>query len=273
MKLLLKWHCTDDQLEFDIINQDLAIWFVEKSNTVGTNQYHCGDQVVDILRSKTSTDILISEEKNYIHIVNQALQKLKMPLFVEPNDYYDQMQLNKLHKDWARTREQWPKLTELFYKLDRELFEAYQEMNCHIHFIEKSFEYRFRDPSNWRIPNPFKDRAYDWEECHLFIDYPGHGRQAFEKFQCLDEGSDLYLDDNNWDNIDAFVGIKLGRPYKVTPPMEFLHWCEQHGLVPHEYKLPLANLTDWKQNLTRARQVFTKNVTIKDNYFTLEIIQ
>jgi hypothetical protein len=36
--------------------------------------------------------------------------------------------------------------------------------------------------------------------------------------------------------------------------------------------IPLANLTDWEKNTTMARQIVAKNVTIKDNYFCLEIV-
>jgi hypothetical protein len=200
-----------------------------------------------VLSQSSNTEKLIKEEKEYIAKVNQTLASLKMPLFKEPENYYDQHQLNHLHKDWADTRKQWPKLTELFYKMDKELFEAYQEMNCHIHFIEQSFKYKFRDPGNWRVQNPFKSNSYDWESSHLYIDYPGHGRCAIEKFQHMDTGEDMERDNNNWDNVDAFIGIQLNRPYKMSPPPEFLAWCQEKNLVPSNYNIPLANLTNWKE--------------------------
>jgi hypothetical protein len=156
--------------------------------------------------------------------------------------------------------------------MDKELFEAYQEMNCHIHFIEQSFKYKFRDPVNWRVQNPFKSNSYDWELSHLYIEYPGHGRCAIEKFQYMDIGEDMERDNTNWDNIDAFVGIQLNRPYKMNPPSEFLAWCQEKNLVPSNYNIPLANLTNWKENLTKARQIVTKNVIIQDNYFSLHLI-
>jgi hypothetical protein len=272
MKIKLKWHQTSDELLFDIINQDIAVWFVEQSQILGENKYSLGDQVVDLLSRPDSTEKLIKEEKEYIAKVNQKLSALKMPLFKEPKNYYDQQQLNHLHKDWADTRKQWPKLTELFYKMDNELFEAYQEMNCHIHFIEQSFKYKFRDPVNWRVQNPFKSNSYDWESSNLYIEYPGHGRCAIEKFQFMDTGKDIERDNTNWDNVDAFIGMHLNRPYKMNPPPEFLTWCQEKNLVPSNYNIPLANLTNWKENLTKARQVVTENVTIQDNYFSLHLI-
>ena len=272
MQIKLTWKKTNDIVLFDVINEDVAQWFVACGNDLGSNRYSLGDQIIDQLRSADSTINLIKEEKEYISMVNQGLSSLKMPLIKEPENYFDQKNLNTLHKDWAETREKWPKLTELFFKIDRNLYEAYQEMNCHIHQIERSFEYRFRDNTHWRTDNPFKYKRYDWEVCHLFIEYPGHGRHEFEKFQWMDTDDDMARDNCNWDNIDSFIGINLVRPYHIDPPKEFLIWCEKENLVPWDYTLPLANVTNWRENLTKARQVFTENVTMKENYFTLEII-
>jgi hypothetical protein len=271
MKIQLTWTATNDILLFDVINNDLTHWFVQTSQQLG-NSYKVGDQVIDTLRRYLDTNKLIQEEIAYIETVNKQLTRLKMPIFDMPSNWYDQQQLNKLHKDWGETRLKWPKLTELFYKTDKKIFEAYQEMNCHIHLIEDSFEYQFRDPTHWRVSNPFKDNNYDWEVCNLCIHYPGHGRFAFEKFRNMDIYDDIYRDNVNWDNIDAFIGIKLVRPYKETPPGEFLDWCKEKKLTPHTATLPLGNLVDWEHDLTRARQVMTENVIIKDNHFSLEII-
>jgi hypothetical protein len=271
MKIQLTWKSTNDTLLFDVINQDLAKWFVQTSQQLG-NHYSVGDQVIDIIKKSSDTDKLIQEEIEYIETVNKQLTQLKMPIFIMPSNWYDQRHLNTLHKDWGETRLKWPKLTELFYKIDKKIFEAYQEMNCHIHLIERSFLYQFRDPAHWRVSNPFKDNSYDWENCHLYINYPGHGRVAFEKFKNLDIYDDLHRDNVNWDNVDASLGMNLVRPYKETPPGEFLDWCKEKKLTPHTATLPLGNLVDWEHDLTRARQVMTENVIIKDNHFSLEIL-
>lgn len=272
MQIRLVWKETNDTVFFDVLNPDVATWFVEQGQKLGKNRYRNGDQVIDQLLAKSATIKLVQEQKAYIAQVNQALAHFKMPLFEEPENYLDQRQLNTLHKDWAETRQKWPKLSELFYRANRQWYEAYQEMNCHIHLIEKSFEYGFRDAEHWRTCNPFKAQIYEWQICHLYIEYPGHGRHAYDKFQWMDVYDDIGRDNCNWDNIDSFIGVKLARPYRIDPPREFLDWCQQQDLVPWGHTLPLANVTDWPNNLTRARQVFTKNVTIKDNYFSLEII-
>jgi hypothetical protein len=270
MHIQLTWQKTGDNLLFDVINTELAKWFVSTCQRLG-NQFSQGSQVIDRLTHTLHTGKLIEEEKIYIQKVNNALKKLNMPLFDLPTNWHDQRQLNKLHKDWGESRIKWPKLTELFYKIDQKLFEAYQEMNCHIHFIERSFNWTFRDLTHWRQTNPFKDNFYDWQVCHLYLNYPGHGRNAFEKFQTLDTYEDIYRDNVNWDNIDASIGINLMRPYTITAPQEFLTWCKEKELTPHGHELALGNLVDWEKNLTMARKIFTKNVVIEGNYFYLEI--
>jgi hypothetical protein len=89
MKLKLSWPVTGDFLFFDIINKDVTCWFVEQSQTLGTNQFSKGDQVIDILSAKGNTQSLIEEEKNYIAKVNEILTRLKLPLFREPDNYYE----------------------------------------------------------------------------------------------------------------------------------------------------------------------------------------
>jgi hypothetical protein len=270
MKIRLTWNLTNETLLFDVINQDLANWFVQTSQQLG-NRYSAGDQIIDTFLAPPATNKLIQEEIIYIETVNKHLTLLKMRLIELPSNWYDQKQLNKLHKDWSDTRQKWPKLTELFYRINPKIFEAYQEMNCHIHLIEDSFVHRFRDPTHWRVDNPFKDNNYDWEVCNLYIHYPGHGREAFEKFRNMDTYDDIYRDNVNWDNIDGSIGINLVRPYKETPPQEFLDWCKEKKLTPHTRTLPLANLVNWEHDLTIARQIITENVIMHDNYFSLEI--
>jgi len=272
MRLLITWSATKDSLLYDVINKDLTVWFVNNSQSLGVNKYEPGDQVIDLLNKKRDVDLLIQEEINYVDTVNQILHKLKLPQFSKPTNWYDQHQLNKLHKEWGKTRIQMPKLTELLYKIDKKYYQAYQEMNCHIHLIESAFQYDFRDNTHWRVDNPFKDNFFDWQVCHLYLKYPGHGRFAFEKFKNFDEQENIYEDDVNWTNVDSFLGMNLVRPYKMEPPSEFLDWCKKFNLVPHDVHIPLANLTDWPNNLTNARQIVSKNVKISDNYFSLELV-
>jgi hypothetical protein len=271
MKIKATWSKTGHELFFDSINADLAHWFVSTSQKLG-NRYSIGDMPIDLLRNLNDTDQLIKEEIDFVTAVNDQLRKSRMPTFTLPENWYDQKHLNQLHKSWSRTRQVWPKLTELLYKIDKKLFEAYQEMNCHIHLIEESFEYRLRDSSNWRVENPFQQEFFSWEVSHLYLRYPGHGRYAFEKFKNLDEDEDIGIDNVNWSNIDGYIGIKLIRPYKSNPPTEFLSWCQEKNLVPHGDTLPLANLSNWQTELTKSRQIMTENVKIQGNYLSLELI-
>lgn len=271
MYLELAWHQTNDRLFFDIIDQDLAEWFVTTSQNLG-NQYKLGSEMIDLLSARKSTDDLIAEEIKFVSMVNDQLARLRMPVFTMPTNWYDQRQLNRLHKDWGESRIKWPRLSEMFYKIDPKLYTAYQEMNCHIHLIEESFDYTFRDGTNWRESNPFRDRSFEWQTSNLYIPYPGHGRFAFEKFLNMDVYEDWERDNVNWDNVDALLGINLERPYRFDPPLEFVEWCQSNNLVPHNGTLPLGNLRNWQVEMCHGRQIMAKNAKIKDNWFSLQII-
>lgn len=269
MKIRLTWSTTNDYLLFDAINEQLALWFIQTSQRLG-NQYSTADMVTDIPHRAQDTIKLIDEITTDIERVNKFLVSMKQQPVLLPTDWYDQTQLNALHKNWARTRYEWPKLSSMLYKIDPALFDSYHRMNCHIHLIENSFEYHFRDPSHWRVDNPFKDIAYQWEHCHLAVKYPGHGREAFEKFRNLDDNTeDMELDNCNWDNIDPALTVNLTRPYTINPPEEFLAWCRDKNLMPHTNTIPLGNLVNWRSELTNARVLFTKNIRIPENYFSL----
>jgi len=273
MQIELVWNKTQDRLLFDVINLDLAEWFVDTSQRLG-NCYAVADQKTDQPKRTHNTEKLILEITHDIDQVNKFFASMRQPAISIPNNWCDQSQLNRLHKDWAHTRKAWPRLPNMLYKLDQLLFDSYQEMNCHIHLIENSFCYEFRDASHWRVDNVFRDHRYDWEACHLAIAYPGHGRSAFEKFENLDDDlEDIEIDNCNWDNVDAFVSVDLGRPYKLTPPPEFLEWCQERNLVPHTHTLPLANLADWRNTLTQSRTMFMNNTKIPNNYFSLATIK
>lgn len=272
MKISITWDKTKDSLMFNCINEELAQWFVKTAQDLGNN-FSTADMVTDVPIRATNTDTLISEITHDINLVNEFMPKIRQDIFEKPMNWYDQAQLNKLHKAWSRSRVNVPLLPQSLHKFNKQLFDAYHEMNCHIHLIEQSFHYTFRDNENhWRVPNPFANTMYDWQVCHLSIVYPGHGREAFEKFLNFD--NEVFLDDMcNWDNIDSCVQVQLKRPYKLEPPQEFLDWCKQHGnIVPHTSTLPLANLEDWENNLTNARGTVIKNNNIPGNYFSLDIV-
>lgn len=272
MQFLISFTQSDDVVLFDSINPALVEWFIESSKQNG-NTYSLGDQEIDKLNRSNDTDLLIQQEIDYINKVNSILKISKMPQLAMPDNWHNQQQLNRLHKDWANTRIKWPKLTELIYKkFGKDSFTAYQEMNCHIHLIENSYKYVFRDSTNWRLDNPFKNQFFNWHECNIYIKYPGHGREAFEQFTNLDIGKDMFDGMVNWDNIDALIGVNLKRPYEQSVPVEFSIWCKNHNIVAHRGTLPLGNLTDWENNLTKARQVFNKNVKIPGNCFKLDML-
>ena len=47
MQIKLTWKKTNNTILFDVINEDVAQWFVARSADLGTNQYSLGDQIID----------------------------------------------------------------------------------------------------------------------------------------------------------------------------------------------------------------------------------
>lgn len=270
MKIKLTWQKTNDCLEFDAINENLVDWFVKICYNKNT-KFQLADMITDVPLRAISSEGVIAELNDAIDIINPYMLKFKQAPFEKPTDWNNQFQLNKLHKDWANTRKVLPNLPKMLYKTNKLLFDKYNQCNCHIHLLENSFVYDFRDNENhWRIDNPFKDEFFDWHVCHLSLPYPGHGREAFEKFRNYDEdvyGSDL----DNWNNVDSYVNINLVRPYRLHPPQEFLNWCKKYNLVPHHHLIPLGNLSEWNNSLYKARGIIRNNLKIEKNYFVLTI--
>jgi hypothetical protein len=270
MKIKITWSETRDTLVFDIINKDIAEWWINKCKELG-NQFITTYIITDDPHKPLNINNLVEEIKHDVEYINKFMSKIKQPQFNLPTDWNDQAQLNKLHKDWAKSRADIPDLPAKLYKLDQHLFDCYHEMNCHIHLIEKSFHETFRDVNHWRVSNPFKDTFYEWQQSHLSMPYPGHGRTAFEKFKNCDNNIN---DDDwcNWDNLDSCVRLNLTRPYKEAIPEEFLNWCKEKGCVPHTNNIPIGNLEDWSNNLTDARATLLRNKKIPKNYFSFDFI-
>jgi hypothetical protein len=183
MKIKITWDKTKDSLMFVCINEELAQWFVKTAQNLGNN-FNTSDMATDLPRHTNKTDALISEISKDIDLINEFMLRIKHDKLDVPDNWHDQSQLNRLHKSCARSRVNIPNLPEFLYRSSKQLFDAYQRANCHIHLIEQSFHYTYRDNKNhWRVPNPFVNTMHDWQVCHLSIMYPGHGREAFEKFK------------------------------------------------------------------------------------------
>lgn len=102
MNIILTWHNSlswnsNERLVFDVINKDIATFFVETSEQLG-NEWTIGDQVTDIPRRKHDVLRLIDEINLDVDRVNEFLTNTGHNIIKKPDNWFEQKQLNKLHR-------------------------------------------------------------------------------------------------------------------------------------------------------------------------------
>lgn len=261
------WTQTGDSFDVEPVHEDLSSWFVEQCDIHG-NEFSTGVYDTDYVTQ--SVEHTIERAKQALHSTNTVLQKFKFPTLNEP-DWYDQQQLNSLHKSWINTMQVNPGLETVLFHMNRDAFDKFHELNRLIHVIENSFRYELRNSLAWRLPNPFPAEQFDTGVFNVSILYVDHGRNAMEKFKNFD----LDPNDNElspWRYIGGSLEINLARPYKELKPQEFVEYCWRHNIKPQPDRLPFGNLVNCAETLAHARKVMSTNYQIADNFLTIEIL-
>lgn len=262
MNFKLYWSGTGDSFDIESVDDDLCSWFVERCNTFDSN---FTSDVYKQDRHFMPVDSLIDDIKQKLQNVNQTLAKLKMTQLEVPTSFYDQFQLNKLHKDWIKILHAYPKIENLLYKLDATLFDDFHAINRSIHKLETSFSYTLRSVTPWREPNPFYGRTINPGVYNIVLTYPDHGRNSYEKWVNFEEEPN---DDelSQWKNIGSILTLNLVRPYQMTHSLDYLKYCEKHNVTPSYMYLPLGNLANIHNTLGPVREIMNRNLKQADNY-------
>jgi hypothetical protein len=258
------WSKTGDYFDVSPIDNDLSSWFVDqcKHNDSGFSV-----NVFETENNQNSVDDLIDKLKNDIVKVNDILSKFKLPLFKEPTDYFNQFQLNELHKDWIRFIQTYPKSDSIFLKFN--IHHEFHEINRLIHCIETSFSYVMRCRSFWKEPNPFMDKQFPNGVFNVSIAYANHGKNSWEKFINFDDDPKDY-ELNQWTHIGSYIKINLVRPYLTEFPKQFLEYCATNSIEPVSNLLPFGNLTGIKDNLAVTRQLMNRNIKLTENFLKFD---
>lgn len=265
MTYQLTWTKTGDYFDVDPIDAELSVWFVAQCKL---HESGFKTNVLDTDRPTSTAAELVQRITADLTLVNAWLSKLRLPL-LEIENWFDQTQLNELHKKWIWLLRENPNIDRAMHSIDKLVFHAFHRINRQIHDLESMFVYALRCPSLWREPNPFTDRLFDTGVFNVSILYVDHGRNAKEKFINYDDTpNDHEL--SSWANIGASIQINLVRPYFDQQPKQFLDYCVQHNITPQDNQLPFGNLIDCKSNLAHARQVMDRNHTLADNYLIIQ---
>jgi hypothetical protein len=265
MTYRLTWSQTGDYFDVNPIDAELSAWFVDQCR-IHESGFKTNVFATD--RQTNTATALIEQSKLDLCAVNGLLDKFQLPL-LHIDDWFDQTQLNQLHKDWIALLRNNANIEHAMFNINEQVFDAFHRINRQVHSIESLFVYEMRCPSLWREPNPFMDRTFDTGVFNVSILYVDHGRNAKEKFVNFDdEPNDHEL--SPWCNIGANIEINLSRPYFTQQPTEFLDYCAKHGIAAQDDRLPFGNLVDCKSNLANARQVMNRNHILADNYLIIE---
>jgi len=264
MKLKLAWTKTGDYFDIVATHPELAEWYVTKCIE---HQTQFRNNSFREEHQSRSVDPMIQEIQKNLDNLNVIFKKLKTNEIGKPNNFFDQRQLNQLHKEWIGIDQTYPGIDTLLYKVDSHLFESYHALNRQIHVLENSFRYRLRGIDYWQQPNPFFGQSFPMGVFNVMLDYIDHGRSSWEKFINFElSPNDHEL--NQWKHFGPAISINLVKPYVQEYPSEFVAYCAQHNIAMTYTQVPLGNVEGLEQ-LATARAIMNKNLTQPDNYVIL----
>ena len=265
MNFRLYWSSTGDSFDVESANDDLCAWVIDRCNEFDskfTSDIYKQD------RHFVPADNVIKDINQKLQNINGTLLKLKIQQLDVPTSFYNQFELNKLHKDWISVLHAYPKIENLLYKIDAALFDDFHSINRLIHQLETSFSYTLRSLTPWREPNPFYAQLITPGVYNLALTYPDHGRNSYEKWVNFEEDpNDEEL--SQWKNIGSILTINLVRPYQIEYPPAYLKYCEKHNVTPSYMYLPLGNLADIYNTLGTVREIMNRNLKQADNYLRI----
>jgi len=264
MKLRLAWTKTGDYFDIVSTHPELAEWYATKCKHYNSNfKTNVFSQDPD----PQNINATVEKIKNDLVQVNDILKKLRIETIDIPNNFFDQRDLNQLHRHWIHIDQNKPGLDNLLYRIDPKLFDAYNSLNMETHKLESSFNYVLRAVDHWKDPNPFTDHCFVPGIFNVSICYTDHGRNSWEKFINYEsKPNDHEL--SNWQNIGSAISINLIKPYVSEFPKEFLKYCVEHTIKPVYSCIALGNLPD-VESLARAREIMNNNLTQQDNYLII----
>lgn len=256
----LSWLKTGDCLDIEVVNTALIdVWLPQ------LNSHNC----FELLQAPTQIDSAVKQLIDSLGRVNTMLERLSIAPLANPNsDWYNQDNLNTLHRDWVKIQHR-TKIVEFLSRLPNNLLDQFHDINNLIHDIEHSLVIKYSNASKtpWQIVNPFGPDVLKFGSWQIELDYQNLGRSTYEKWLNYDEDIDNE-DTNNFTHIGGTVVFNIARPIYSGAPTNYLEWCRQHGVQPYGNKLPLGNFA---LDLGTLRTVFYRNVAVPNNTIVFEL--
>ncbi len=256
----LLWSQTGDFLDIDVVNPEVIEYWVDQLNNDQKNQFICINSIFP------NTQPLV----NALTATNTVLEKMKLEPLMDPSiDWYNQDNLNLLHERWVKLQHKHKNIVRVISGIPNSIIKQFHAVNELIHKIEKSntIKYINDEVIAWQTPNIFGPEILKFGVCQVELSYQNLGRSNYEKWKNYDNNL-VDADTNNFTHFGGGVEFNIGHPIVLTPPPNYLEFCQQHNISPYGNKLPLGN---FKISITELRHIFNKNVNIKNNTITFEI--
>lgn len=260
----LVWSTSGDSIDIEIANKQLIDYWFEQLTAAKNNNFNL---VANSINHDALTQLSITLTE-----INRLISKIGITDFkeFENQNLIDQTILNRLHETWVKSHYTHPKLVKFIVLADK--LKEWNDINSLIHTIETSFNISYTNSSklSWQVLNPFGPDILTSDVYQIELEFQNLGRSTWDKWKNFDNNIHD-LDTNNFTHIGGQVDIKLIRPMQSTLPLEYIKWCADHQTPAYGYRLPIGNFKDYKEKLTKIRQLFVKNTQHEDNriFFTL----
>lgn len=260
MKLV--WESTGDTLFIDVENSIVVEYWIDQINADKKNSF-------ELVSSSFPVNELVRDLSNNVKLINEILTKFKINYFSSHDvDWLDQDNLNLLHTQWVKLQQDY-KIVPVLSKFNDNVLQKFHDINKLIHQIEKSSFVSYVNDSltTWQTPNPFGTTILKYGTWQVELQYQNLGRSTYEKWFNYDYNL-IDTDTNNFTHIGGEIHFNICRSLAIDAPVEYVKFCSENNITPIGCKLPIGN---FKESITVVRQLFNKNVAIKNNRISFTI--
>jgi hypothetical protein len=263
MLVKLVWENTGDEITFIPTFPDLLDYYINHLDQLNLNKF---------FYKESKVNHGISEELQRCLASIQSLST-KIPMEIDDwsGDVYDQKYLNKLHKQWVMTGIRYPNLPNLLKSMGNKDVD-FRNINDTIHLLEKSFDCRFINYKDnpYQIKNIFGKNILSFNTTNLMLGFDNLGRSSWNKFINWDNNI-VDTDTNDFECLSGRIELNLNRPLKIDPPIDYVNWCQTHGVPAVGNCISLGNIVDLDRDLSQIRKILVRNIHEQTNTFAFKI--
>ena len=96
------------------------------------------------------------------------------------------------------------------------------------------------------------------------------GRSSWNKFINWDNNI-VDTDTNDFECLSGRIELNLNRPLTIDPPIDYVNWCQTHGVPAAGKCISLGNIVDLDRDLSQIRKILVRNIHEQTNTFAFKI--